>query len=266
MVEAISPRDCGRRIALDGGVNVRDLGGYAARDGRTVRWRKLIRSGHLRDLSARDAAILTDMDVRTIHDFRRPSEIEKYPTELDGIVVIDDYDLSVGSMGLFLEMLETRTLSPTEAHDFVVGAYRDSAAETTTAYQAFFRNLLEREGAVVFHCMAGKDRTGIAAALILAVLDVPVHTIFEDYMLTADTLPIEQVLQRFVADRQMLLERMAWPRESLYPYLGVHPDNLRAFFEGIDAAFGSLEAYISDILALSASDVRALRERYLEME
>jgi protein-tyrosine phosphatase len=253
-----------RHIALDGGVNVRDLGGYRSRDGRQVKWRTILRSGHLNHLSDDDRESFTKLDLRTIHDFRRSPEIEKFPSIVGDINIVSGYELGVGSMGMFMQTLEAEGFTPAEAHTFVVKAYRDCVLDVTGAFRAFFQHLLaQKSGALLFHCMAGKDRTGLAAALILHALDVPSDVIMEDYMLTSHYLPVDAVIENFVRSRDDLAAIIANNRAALVPYCGVHPDNLIAFFQGIDLKFGSIDAYLSRGLALTKTDIADLKERYL---
>lgn len=253
-----------RHVELDGGVNVRDLGGYRSRDGRQVKWRKILRSGHLKNLSDADRKAFDAIDLRTIHDFRRSSEIEKFPSSVGDVDIIAGYEMGVGSMGMFMQTFEREKFTPSEAHSFVVGAYGECIEEVTQPYKTFFRHVLaQEEGALLFHCMAGKDRTGLAAALLLYALDVPSDVIIEDYMLTSQYLPIETVIDNFIQAREDLAELIQQNRASLVPYCGVHSDNLHTFFSGIDATYGSTDAYLSDGLALSGDDIQKLRDRYL---
>ena len=89
------------------------------------------------------------------------------------------------------------------------------------------------DGAFLFHCMAGKDRTGLAAALILHILDVPQETILQDYMLTAEYLPLDRMVDTFLKSKDGIAEAVKRNRASLAPYCGVHADNLNAFFTGL---------------------------------
>lgn len=253
-----------RHLELDGGINVRDIGGYRARDGRQVKWRKILRSGHLNHLSDADRKVFTDLDLRTIHDFRRSPEIEKFPSQVGKIDIVAGYEMGVGSMGMFMQAFERDKFTPAEAHDFVVKAYGESVEQVTEPYKEFFQSVLaQEEGALLFHCMAGKDRTGLAAALLLHILDVPSDDITKDYLLTANYLPIETVIDNFIQSRGDLAELIQENRASLVPYCGVHGDNLLAFFSGIDTIYGSMDAYLSHGLSLSKSDIQELRHRYL---
>ncbi len=253
-----------RHIALDGGVNVRDIGGYRSRDGRSVKWRKILRSGHLSHLTDSDRASFNALDLRTVHDFRRSSEIDKFQSAVGDIKIVAGYEMGVGSMGMFMQALERDKLTPKQAHDFVVTAYGECLEDVTAPYKQFFRNVLEqKEGSLLFHCMAGKDRTGLAAALLLHALDIPRDVIIADYMLTAQYLPIKMVIDNFIQARKDMAIFIRQNPATLAPYCGVHSDNLDAFFSAIDALYGSTDAYLSQGLALTHSDIQHLRDRYL---
>lgn len=253
-----------RHLELDGGVNVRDIGGYRARDGRQVKWRKILRSGHLNHLSDGDREVFANLDLRTIHDFRRSPEIEKFPSLVGDVEIVSGYELGVGSMGMFMQAFENENFTPEQAHAFVVKAYGECVEDVTAPYRTFFRHVLDQtQGALLFHCMAGKDRTGIAAALILYALDVPREVILADYMLTSQYFPFEMVIENFMKSREDIADKISQNRASLAPYCGVHADNLEAFFLTIDDKFGSMDTYLSEELAVSNADIQELRDRYL---
>ena len=83
---------------LHGGINFREIGGYATRDGRHVVWRKLLRSGHLANLSDSDLSVLSSMGVNQVHDFRREDERLRSPSKVIDVEVFSDYNISVGSL------------------------------------------------------------------------------------------------------------------------------------------------------------------------
>lgn len=253
-----------RHLELEGGVNVRDVGGYRTKDGRQVKWRKILRSGHLNHLSDADRKVFADLDLRIIHDFRRSPEIEKFPSLVGKIDIVAGYELGVGSMGMFMQAFEKEEFTPERAHAFVVKAYGECVEDVTAPYRTFFRHVLDQEqGAFLFHCMAGKDRTGLAAALILYALDVPRDVILADYMLTSQYLPFEMVIKNFMKSRDDIADKINKNRETLAPYCGVHTDNLEAFFQAVDIKFGSMDTYLSEGLSLSKADIQELRDRYL---
>jgi len=256
-----------REIELDGGVNFRDLGGYATTDGRQLQWRRLLRCGHLRDLSDKDAESLRDLGLTHLHDFRREEERKRTVNRDLPITVYDDYNISIGSMPRFWEMLRAGELSDEASHRLVSGAYADCLTEVTPIYQRFFARLLDDieapNSATVFHCTAGKDRTGLAAALILSALNVPRETIVEDYMLTLKYYDIDSLL-KLVEGHLIEAGTKSWQRSWLMPYCSVHADNINAFFHAIETQYGNVGSYLRTGLGLTDDAIALLQARLLQ--
>jgi protein-tyrosine phosphatase len=252
-----------RLVPLHGGINFRDLGGYGTEDGREVRWRTLFRCGHLSNLTAQDLQALASWRVTHIHDFRRPDEQQRNPSQPLNARFYADYAISIGSLSRFWEYLGSEQLSAETAHQLVVGAYRACIDDVAPHYSRMFQALLANEGnATIFHCAAGKDRTGMAAALILSALGVPREVVVEDYLLTQEYFDTGSLLETVEQHlRNAKVER--WERSWLLPYCGVHRDNIEAFFEGVEAGYGSVAGYMQRALGLSGKDLAELQRIYL---
>lgn len=252
-----------RVVPLDGGINFRDLGGYPTEDGREVRWRTLFRCGHLSHLTARDMDALTGWRVTHIHDFRRQEEQQRNPSQPLNARFYNDYAISVGSLSRFWECLGSGQLSAETAHQLVVESYRNCVDDVAPHYGRLFQALLANGGnATIFHCAAGKDRTGMAAALILSALGVPREVIVDDYLLTLEHFDSSRLLE--TVEQHLRNARVDyWERSWLTPYCAVHRDNIEAFFSGIEERYGSVTGYLQRALRLSASDLDAVRGLYL---
>ena len=124
-----------REIVLDGGINFRDIGGYQSRDGRRVKWRKILRSGHLSNLTDTDKKTLINIGVNQIHDFRRVEEQRRQPSIEFGAKTINDYCLSIGSLSEFWETLSKGTLSSSSSHSLVVNGYKSCSTEVAPSYR-----------------------------------------------------------------------------------------------------------------------------------
>jgi len=253
-----------RGVALDGGINFRDIGGYVNNQGRTVRWRKIMRCGHLANLSDNDLDSLEQIGINKIHDFRRTEEQEQSPSCAVRAEFIDDYQISIGDISRFWEFLFGGELTADSSHTLVVNSYRNCIDAVIPAFSRFMRHIVDNaDNASVFHCSAGKDRTGMAAALILAALDVPRQTIVEDYMLTIehyDTDRLIDLVEGHLRDANV----ESWDREWLVPYCSVHQDNIVAFLEAIDASYGDVKNYLITALGLSQADLNKMQSCYLE--
>ena len=253
-----------RLVPLDGGINFRDIGGYVNTQGRTVKWRKIMRCGHLANLTEGDLDTLESIGVSKIHDFRREEEQTQNPSTAIRAEFVDDYQMSIGDISRFWEFLFDGQMSAQASHDLVVNSYRKCTAAVIPAFSRFMRHIVDNDqGASVFHCSAGKDRTGMAAALILSALDVPRETIIEDYMLTIEHYDSERLID-LVEGHLRTAKVETWDRSWLVPYCSVHEDNIVAFLEAIDAEYGDVKAYLTGALDLSQADIDKMQHSFLE--
>jgi protein-tyrosine phosphatase len=174
-----------RQLPLAGGCNFRDLGGYATKDGRRVKWHSLYRSGAMDRLSDAHFAQLRTLGLRTICDFRSQDERTNAPTSwerLEGVRYWSrDYHHGIGDLNRLLAA-DTITLAGDRA--VMSDIYRRLPLEQEAAYRELFAMLARGELPLLFNCSAGKDRTGLAAALVLTALGVPYDLIVEDYELS----------------------------------------------------------------------------------
>jgi len=241
-----------RHLNLAGASNFRDLGGYATRDGRTVRWRQIFRSNHLAHLTDDDAAVLRTLGVKSAFDFRGTGERAE---ALCGISDITVHSLPVEPTvvaALRAIAASGTPLSSDHAVEVMRDSYRSYVQQNTPRFRALFAHLLEDRAPLVIHCTAGKDRTGFACALILHTLGVPDEVISEDYLLT----------NRFYRRDPNSASELP---DHVKQVLGtVQPAFLGAAFEAIDADYGSLETYLRDGIGLGAAERTALSARYLQ--
>ena len=187
-----------RHIELERVFNFRDLGGYPTRDGRTTKWQTLFRADGIHRLSEADVDTLRPLGLRTIIDLRTPDEIEEH-----GRFPLDAYAASASyhhqpvlDVIWTPEQIERFGESPT----FLVDRYREMLVIGDRALGESLRLFGAAETyPAVFHCAAGKDRTGILAALVLGLLGVPDEVIAEDYALSRDGMVrmIEWVKENF---------------------------------------------------------------------
>jgi protein-tyrosine phosphatase len=241
---------------------------YVAADDPTVRWGGLYRSDHLGKLSARDLRQLRKLDLAVLIDFRSAAEKAAAPNRLPSghaIKVVElplfDDDAS-DAMGAGLRArIERGDLAGIDAAALLIEANQRLATEFTPAYRRFMAELLAARGApVLFHCTAGKDRTGFAAAIVLRLLGVPQEVIVADYLRS-------KVYSLAARRRDLLLLRLLKGRELtalVRTLLGVESAYLQAAFDAIDREYGSFAAYARDGLGLSEADIAWLRDNLLE--
>jgi protein-tyrosine phosphatase len=241
-----------RHLNLSGASNFRDLGGYATKDGRTVRWRQIFRSNHLGHLTDDDAAVLRSLGVKCAFDFRGTGERAEALCGLSDITV-HSLPVEPTVVAALRAIAASGTLlSVDHAVEVMRDSYRSYVQQNTPRFRALFAHLLEDRAPLVIHCTAGKDRTGFACALILHTLGVPDEVISEDYLLT----------NRFY--RRDPNSGSDLPDHVTQVLGSVQPAFLGAAFEAIDADYGNLETYLRDGIGLGAAERTALAARYLQ--
>jgi len=245
--------DLKRHLNLSGASNFRDLGGYATEDGRRVRWRRIFRSNHLGHLTAEDLATLRGIGLRKVIDFRSEGEIRHAaPCRVDHA---DRHVLSIDPgirprLHARIEAGETITASDTTA--IICDIYRRYLHTYSGNFRTLFRHLLDEGTPLVFHCAAGKDRTGIAAALILSALGVPRKIVIEDYMLTGVHWKVDPE------------HKSDLPEEVANVLTSVDEAFLAAALAAIDTDLGGIDKYLHDRLGVDAAGRARLADLYLE--
>jgi protein-tyrosine phosphatase len=233
-----------RRLLLEGIINLRDVGGYATTDGRHTRWRTLFRSGCVDRLSRAGQEWLIQAGLRTVIDLRDDVEIATRPN-----VFADSARVRYRRVPVFDEPLPDELPPPLE-----VGYWR--MLERHVRVKRVFETLLEPEALpVLIQCHAGKDRTGMVVALILAAVGVPHLTVADDYALSAECLGAE-----FLDETRTWFEGRGWSWEE-YAHLSGSPAELMLdVLAGVDRRYGGAPEYLASI-GLRPGDVEALRER-----
>lgn len=241
----------GRSVSLAGASNFRDLGGYRVADGRAVRWRTLFRSDHLAALTAHDAQVLQTLGVTRAFDFRGSGERAAAAYELPGVA---QHPLPIEPtvvQGLRALIEAGQAVTAERATVLMRQTYRNFVLHGSDRFAALFAQLLRSDQPLVFHCTAGKDRTGYAAALILHALGVPHEDVMRDYLLT-------NALYRLPAAPDSRA-----PREVLQVLWRVQPDFLDAAFDVIERDFGGIDRYLADRLGVGAAQRQQLARTYL---
>lgn len=230
-------------------INFRDLGGYSGHDGCTVQWGQLYRSGALGRLEGEAWEKFLALGITTVIDLRYPFEIERR-----GRVPVAD-TLAYHNLSIEQEPYLQADLPPElEVAQFLSGKYlevtRDGAAEIRQVLEI----IASAQEPLVFHCAAGKDRTGIIAALVLSILGVSEQDIVEDFALTG------LATKTFVDER-----RARYPeKDYLWAGYGQAPAALmRLFLDGLKAEYGSVEAYLTGTVGLTQEHFTAMRKRLL---
>lgn len=242
-----------RLIRLQGTVNFRDAGGYRTRDGQWVKMGEVYRSDSLEKLTDADLAKLKRLGVRTVFDLRMESERTAAPDRVPAGATHVVADVLAGS-GTFTSMPK----SPAEAEAMMVEGNRFMVSGDTarTAYTAVYDGIADddRRG-VLFHCTAGKDRTGWSNAALLTALGVPEETVMADY-LASNT-------YRAAANEAILSHLPAQQAAVYKPLLDVRPAYLNASFAEVEEEYGSFRAYLRKGLGLDQQELKELKKDLL---
>lgn len=243
-----------RHLPVPGMHNLRDLGGYATADGRTTQWRRILRGDGVHALPPPAVDSLRAEGLGTVVDLRGQAEIAREPNPFAAHPGVVYHNHPVFDELAPATMADAR---PGTADSPLMGFYRIALEDRSAALRAILSTIATAPpGAVLFHCTAGKDRTGIVAALVLGAAGVDRQTIVEDYALTGDLIgPLAAML----LDRT---RRNGGDVERHARLLACEPPTMAAMLDMLDRRHGGIPGYLRDI-GLPAGDLSTLRDRLL---
>ncbi len=240
-------------IPLQGASNLRDLGGWPTRDGGRVKRGQVFRSAALHGVTKSDVAALKALGVRHIVDFRGDGERARWPTKMTEGVEIHELTIAPTIGASLKDLVEDPNSTGDDVVRVMRQAYGSYINDWHHRYAAMFDLLLhETPAPVLFHCTAGKDRTGVAAMLILSALGVSEEVIHEDYLAT-------NRLWRRDAEVAAGL-----PQHVADTLLTVQPAFLEAAMQAIQQSHGSVDAYLRERIGMDDTRRAALRARLVE--
>jgi len=248
-----------RHVVLQGAANFRDLGGYETKDGKHVKWDEIYRSADISKLTDADLAVLKDRKITYDVDLRGIQESAGAPDKLNPGT---NYTLcSAGSNNLGAMMKGLYTAKGKAAGDSMIMQFYKNTDSLALRYKPFFDKLLELPTgqSLVFHCTAGKDRTGIAAALLLYSIGVPYNTIIKDYEATnfyrkaENAKSTAQMVKYMHADEDVAKAMMAAKKEYL-----------DATFNAIKKQYGTVDNYLKTQIGLDEEKIAKLKSKFLE--
>jgi protein-tyrosine phosphatase len=245
-------REWTRRLDWEGCLNARDLGGYRAGDGRETRWGAVVRADSPAALTESGRAALAEYGVKAIVDLRLDDEIDRHPNPF---AEPGDHGIAYSNVSIIDPAAgfppDTYTLA--ESYLWMLDRFGGFVAKVMAAIAD------APDGAVMIHCAAGKDRTGLISALLLGLVDVPAETIAADYAMTAELLrPRDEEWLAAAppeerAEREAMLARFAPTAEVMLAVLG-----------GLGDRYGGVEAYLLQA-GVSRDDLGRLRDRLLAL-
>lgn len=262
-----------RILPLQGGVNFRDLGGYPSLSGGTVVWGKLFRSGTMSDLTAADFQYLRQLNIKTLCDLRSREELKTEPTAYQQFapaaqMLARDYSMQEMMKNSDLQHFD-KISSKAQAIELFSGFYRQGPERFAAHFKLIFDQLLAGQVPLALNCSAGKDRTGMASALILTALNVPRQLVVDDYALSEKVYNFglrelqkqAKQEQRQDAPHNQLTRNMK--PEVLQVMMGTDPALIMAMFDQLEQDYGSVEAYLQQKLGLDQQKLEQLRQMYL---
>ena len=249
-----------RVIELEGTTNTRDIGGYSTADSRQVRMGQIIRSENLSRLTDDDFRRLEAIGIRTVIDLRSDEEHEDKPTVWRGDQPPRFYHFPIGDTDnewfrSQSRMMKKNRFDEAQALAHMVAGYRMIAAEGPGSYRELMALVLDESNwPILIHCNAGKDRTGIATALILEALGVEREVIMADYLLTNEVGRSQDKAALLARESRNYSQRGRGPSaDAWYPIVGVRAEMLQAFYASVEEHYGSIDAFLTDLGVDSAA-------------
>jgi len=268
-------------LPVTGIVNARDLGGYRVGENKQVRSGLLIRAAHLGEATDKDIAYLESLPLAKVIDLRMDSE--KLGVQDRSVPGSQYVALPIDATGSAMNDLSDKdkkkfiSKKKFDLHKFIVMvAFKKQAREIAAQmypillltpncqnqFREFFRQILDTpRGAVIYHCSQGKDRTGIASALLLAALGADRETIVADF--DATNRVYEADVKKF-SRRVRFLGGKEKQVAVVKAFIGANTENFIKALDEVDTQYGSLEAYLRGPVGLTDEDISLLRARYLQ--
>lgn len=248
-----------RILNLEGAINLRELGGYPTADGTTIKYNKLLRSGDISNLTGKSLAYLKNYGLKYVVDFRSNDEQRTWAdTTSDFYKIYSDPVYPLKGNGDKLAGIINQG-----SFNYLGMIYQSVVLDThgQAAYKLLFDLLLHNDQdkqALLFHCAAGKDRTGIGALLILKALGVDNETITKDYLLTNLMYENRQTIAKILNDKDgnQDVNQMNMTKADL--------ESISSVFEAIDHYYGTFENYLDKALGIDKAKLARLKAIYTE--
>lgn len=248
-----------RRVALVGSPNFRDAGGYACAGG-SLAWGQLFRSGHLADLSGDDLETLERLQLELVVDLRRQDERAFEPSQLPAGIPKVGADITPGSQASVIYADSTQLGGAEAMFQFMCDINREFVESQTATFRGVFQQVLDSGASrVLFHCSAGKDRTGFAIAALQLALGVALDDVEEDYLLSR---------RYYLPEAHMARVRQKYPvahlsDDDLRPMLQADITYLHGALAAMRRGHGDADTYLKEGLGLDDSARRELRRRFV---
>lgn len=247
-----------RHVVLQGAANFRDLGGYETKDGHHVKWNEIYRSADISKLTDADLEVLKEKNITYDVDLRGHQESAQAPDKLNPGT---DYILCPAGSNNLGAMMKGMATIKGKGGDSLITAFYSTIDSLALRYKPFFDKLLAlpTNQALVFHCTAGKDRTGIAAALLLYSIGVPYDTIIKDYEATNYYRKAENI-----KTTTQMVKYMHVDEDVAKSMMAAKKEYLDATFNAINKQYGSVDNYLKTQIGLDDQKIALLKKKFLE--
>jgi len=254
-------------VQLDGAHNFRDMGGYLSLNRRNrIKPGLFYRSDKLSELSAADREKLGELGIRTVVDFRTETERAEDPSRLPPGVEVRQFPIG----GDIVQEIRTRIREKSDeegdsfnGREFMQEINREFVTKYTPVYSEWLHSLLKEDATPqVFHCTAGKDRTGFAAAVLMRVLRMPLRLIRGDYLLSKHYGAEQEARQ--MGRIQLLARFRGIDPENIRPLITVEAEFLEAALNVIQQEYGNFGNYIRHGLNITPQERLELIRKFTE--
>jgi protein-tyrosine phosphatase len=250
----------GRHIPLEGNLNLRDLGGYETDDGRRVRRGCLFRSDELHALTDSDLAAVAGLGIRVVFDLRNAEERVARPNRLPpDVELLERVSPSTGGAVLTPEQQIATGALPEPDDEHFASVYTALLDRLAPELRIILERAVDAPARpLLFHCAAGKDRTGLTAALLLGLLGVPEAVILDDYELTST-----YFTPRRMESLAAVMSEHGVADARVRPLLEARRPVLATALRRLQERWGGFDGYATDHLAIDADLPERLRAALL---
>jgi protein-tyrosine phosphatase len=252
---------------LEGAPNFRDIGGYVTVNGKHVRWGEVYRSNELSKLTGADAHRIATLHLMSVVDLRTEDERRSAPSVWLQ-APINTYLSPKTTLAPAMNIILADAATPEGAGAGITRFYAQMPDAYRDEYAAIFHGIAAGRLPMLVHCTAGKDRTGVAIAVLLSTLGVPREAVVEDYELTEKLVPARAASAQQpapIGGATATLSPLAQlPVESREALWRSDPAYISAALNSIEREYGSMDRYVERGLGVSESEVRAVRKRLLQ--
>lgn len=243
-------------LNMEGAFNFRDIGGYPTKNGKNIVTGKIFRSDDISKLTDSDMEVMAANHLYTVIDFRGTQEAAKAPDrQLPGT----DYTLCPAGSDNILEMAQIAKLM--KDSDFLLTMYSEPSVKYySERYKPLFEKLLhlpEKNAGLLYHCTAGRDRTGMATALLLYTLDVPMEIIEADFV--ASNIYLKK---KDKSVYEQTVEITGLTVEEIEKRMELRPELIRSFFQALTDRYGSVNNFLEQELGVGEKEKAQLKAKY----